>query len=164
MLKVEILLTILCFFYVFVCLFGMMFVPASWTRWNDTTQTIICGYIGGGVLFCWLCAMHSWRHWWRHQLKKLDSVLSISVGINTYNMWLMEHLPQFLPQDVAFSIHLSDNRFTARPLATTVVSPPRKLAPWVDIGTPQSASARFFTNGARSVPVLCTFRHWTTDN
>ena len=33
---------------------------------------------------------------------------------------------QFLPQDVAFSIHLSDNRFTARPLATTVVSPPRK--------------------------------------
>ena len=51
---------------------------------------------------------------------------------------------QFLPQDVAFSIHLSDNRFTARPLATTVVSPPRKWAPWVDISTPQSASARFF--------------------
>ena len=50
----------------------------------------------------------------------------------------------FLPQDVAFSIHLSDNRFTARPLATTVVSPPRKWAPWVDISTPQSASARFF--------------------
>ena len=51
---------------------------------------------------------------------------------------------QFLPQDVAFSIHLSDNRFSARPLATTVVSPPRKWAPWVDISTPQSASARFF--------------------
>ena len=51
---------------------------------------------------------------------------------------------QFLPQDVAFSIHLSDNRFTARPLATTVVSPPRKLAPWVDISWPQPASARFF--------------------
>ena len=51
---------------------------------------------------------------------------------------------QFLPQDVAFSIHLSDNRFTARPLSTTVVSPPRKWAPWVDIGSPQPASARFF--------------------
>ena len=51
---------------------------------------------------------------------------------------------QFLPQDVAFSIHLSDNRFAARPLATTVVSPQRKLAPWVDISSPQPASARFF--------------------
>ena len=51
---------------------------------------------------------------------------------------------QFLPQDVAFSIHLSDNRFTARPLSTTVVSPPRKWAPWVDISSPQPASARFF--------------------
>ena len=51
---------------------------------------------------------------------------------------------QFLPQDVAFSIHISDNRFTARPLSTTVVSPPRKWAPWVDISSPQPASARFF--------------------
>ena len=59
-----------------------------------------------------------------------------AADISSYN--------QFLPQDVAFSIHLSDNRFTARPLATTVVSPPRKWAPWVDISTPQSASARFF--------------------
>ena len=53
-------------------------------------------------------------------------------------------LSAFLPQDVAFSIHLSDNRFTARPLPTTVVSPPRKWAPWVDISSPQPASARFF--------------------
>ena len=54
---------------VFVCLFGK--IPTIWIRFNDTAQTIVCRFIGGDVLFCWLCAMHSWRHWWRHQFKKL---------------------------------------------------------------------------------------------
>ena len=68
---------------VFVCLFGMMFVPTICIRWNDTAQTVVCRYIGGGVLFCWQCAMHSWRHWWRHQFKKFNNFLSTRVGINT---------------------------------------------------------------------------------
>ena len=50
---------------------------------------------------------------------------------------------QFLTQDVAFSIHLSDNRFTARPLATTVVSPPRKSErhEWLSVRHNQQARA-----------------------
>ena len=68
---------------VFVCLFGMMFVPTIWIRWNDTAQSIVSSYIGGNVLFCLLCAMHSWRHWWRQPFKKLNNFLSTSVGINT---------------------------------------------------------------------------------
>ena len=94
-------------------------------------------------------------------LEKIDRVIMVSyyilpmsgcVELPMYvpncSVWLdaiwMPPWMQFLPQDVALSIHLSDNRFTARPPATTVVSPPRKWAPWVHISTPQSASARFF--------------------
>ena len=67
-----------------VCVFVWHGVcPDDWIRWNDTPQTIVCSYIGGDVLFCLLCAMHSWRHWWRHRFKKLNYFLSTSVGINT---------------------------------------------------------------------------------
>ena len=56
----------------------------------------------------------------------------------------------FLPQDVDFTIHLSDNWLITHPLATTVVSPPRKWALWVETSTPQSTSASFC-----EMPVLC---------
>ena len=68
---------------VFVCLFGMIFVPTIWIRTNDTAQTIVCRYIGADGLFCWSCAMHSWRLRWRHQFKKLNNFSSNSVGIKT---------------------------------------------------------------------------------
>ena len=62
---------------VFVCLFGM--IPTIWKSWNDTmTYTIVCRYIGGDVWVCMLCAMHSWRHWWCHHFKKLNNVTSTS--------------------------------------------------------------------------------------
>ena len=102
-------------------------------------------------------------------LKRVTEINNITLGYhtqsqsNTFLQSRFSHGKQFLPHDVAFSIHLSDNRFTARPLATTLVSPPRKWAPWVDISTPQSASARFFAKCPLRA-VLCTFRHWTTGN
>ena len=80
--------------------------------------------------------------WWRHLDDCIYSSFSRKMSLSPARCRFQHSC--FLPQDVAFSIHLSDNRFTARPLSTTVVSPPRKWAPWVDISSPQPASARFF--------------------
>ena len=59
------------------------------------------------------------------------------------------------------AFNLSDNWFTARPLATTVVSPPRKWAPRLDISTPQWASVRFFR---KVTAPCCALYNWTTSN
>ena len=79
----------------------------------------------------------------REPFHVLLPLLRLVVPLNARDAALVSRY-QFLTQDITFSIHLSDNRFTACPLLTAVVSAPTKWAPWVDISSPQPASARFF--------------------
>ena len=100
------------------------------------------------LLISLTCSLNMF-HLWNYSLKLSVVIIALLCPRRYFKRGSQraEQVPatgQFLPQDVAFSIHLSDNRFTARPLSTTVVSPPRKWAPWVDISSPQPASARFF--------------------